>query len=84
MKVKIKQEGKRVVVYKEDDSVLSIWSVETINKYGGLEKCVENLKKMYPKVEIEIINAPAPAPTPVPEPPPAPEPAPEPAPAPNP
>lgn len=83
MKVKIKQEGKRVTIYKEDDSVLSIWSVETINKYGGLEKCIENLKKTYPKLEVEIVNAPAPAPTPAPEPAPAPAPEPAPAPAPN-
>lgn len=78
MKVKIKEEGKRVTVYKEDDSVMSVWSVETINKYGGLEKCVENLKKMHPKLEVEILNPPAPVPEPTPAP------APEPVPAPNP
>ena len=82
MKVKIKQDDKRVTVYKEDDSVLSIWSVQTIAKYGGLEKCIENLKKMYPKLEVEVINPPAPEPAPNPTP--APEPAPEPAPVPNP
>ena len=75
MKIKIKQEESRIVVMKEDDTVISIWNNKFIENAGGLQKCIDMYKKNNPKDVLEIIGA---APAPV-EPAPAPV---EPAPAP--
>ena len=47
-----------------------------IEKFGGMEKIVKRLKKVYPKLTITLVDpnqpAPEPAPAPAPEPAPAP------------
>ena len=57
MKFKVKQEESRIIVMKEDDTVISIWSNKTIEDAGGLQKCIDQFKKNNPKAEIEIIGS---------------------------
>ena len=73
MKIQVKVEGDKVIVMKEDGSVMSTWTKQLVDDMGGLEKCVERYKKANSKLQVEIIGAtpapvePAPAPvTPAP------------------
>lgn len=51
------------------DLKLSKWSNEGLAKFGGVEKIVNRLKKQFPELKIEIVDAaPAPTPEPVPAP----------------
>jgi hypothetical protein len=57
MKVKVKVEEKKVVVFDKNDEPIYSWSKAIVEEMGGLENCLERCKKMYPKVEIEIIES---------------------------
>ena len=76
-KAKINESRRSIANVDENgDLNLSRWSNKALEKFGGIEKIVNRIKKKFPKLDITLVE-PEPTPEPTPEPAPAPEPAPE-------
>lgn len=54
MKITIKQDEKKIMVYDDNDRLLSKWTKELIEENGGLEKIIERFKKSNPKLEVTV------------------------------
>lgn len=54
MKITVKQDEKKIMVYNDNGDLLSKWGKETIEENGGLEKVIERFKKANPKLEVTV------------------------------
>lgn len=62
MKYKVKLENNKYVVTNSKDEVISTWSKRQVDDQGGIDKCVENFKKINKEDEVEVVGA-VPAPS---------------------
>lgn len=62
MKYKVKFENNKYVVMSSKDEVISTWSKKQVDDLGGIDKCVENFKKINKEDEVEMVGSiPAPS-----------------------